>query len=273
MKIFFLALVAIIPVYAIAIESERENLKKGWYWYEVTQEESEEDAVEKQLKERAPIPPPPSEEVMMDMHPEEIRELLNAQHEQAIWRPTEDNVKNYLMVQDVMRKKAVALSAAQSYVVMTTPELNSNKEYPLNKVGMNDYLADRRSEVGEQLSKYREKYGLIFFVEKTCTFCVTQNSILQNFADRYGWNVAVIDIKENPRMALRFNVEYTPQIIVVKRNSKKWMPVALGVEPITRLEDNTYRAIRMFEKNSRPDQFFSMDFDERNQTPISQRKH
>lgn len=261
----------IIPLSVFAIEQNAKivDQKRGWYWYEVIPEDTEKE--EKQ-KERMPIPPPPAEEVMMDMHPEDIRKLLNAHHEQAIWRPTEENVKNYLKVQDVMRKKAVAMAAAQSYVVMTTPELNTNKEYPMNKVGMNDYLSDRRGEIGEQLSKYRNKYGMIFFVEKSCKFCVTQNTILQGFADRYGWDIAIIDITKNPRAALRFNVEYTPQIIIAKRNSKKWLPVALGVEPITRLEENTFRAIRVLEESIRPDQFYSMEFEERNRTPYSQRK-
>jgi len=266
MKISTLILLSLVSCFAYGIESQTNDVKKGWHWYEIIPEKVEPEESEKDNL-RKPLPQLPERAKMMDMHPEEIREMLTKYHEQAIWRPTAENVKNYLRVQDVMQKKAVAMSAAQAFVMMTSPELNTAKEYPLNKVGMDDYRSARKNEIGSQLSKYRDKYGMIFFVEKSCTFCGTQHTILQSFADRHGWNVAIIDIKENPSVALRFSVEYTPQIIIAKRNTKKWMSVAVGVEPIVQLEENTYRAVRSMENNSTPDQFYTMDFEEHNRTP------
>jgi len=241
--------------------------KKGWYWYEVIETQNDEEQQEnnnsrKPLAKLAPI------DALMTMHPADIRELLKAHHEQAIWQPTPEHVRNYLIVQDVMQKKAYAMAAAQSYVMMTTPELNSNKTYPLNKVGMDNYLQTRGNEIRNTLRKYQKAFGLVFFVKQSCQFCVTQHTVLQAFVDRHGWAVSIVDISKNSTVAQRFSVEYTPQIIIVERGGDRWLPVAVGVEVITGLEENVYRAIRLMKNQIKPDQFFQMEFEEQNQQPL-----
>ena len=229
------------------------NEKKGWYWYEEPVVENRES------EERVELPSPPTVTEMMKLHPDDISELINDYHKQFVWRPTEQNAVYYLAVQDAARRKSVAASAVQQLAIKENPTFDAAKDYPLNKVGNTTYLDGRRKEISNRLVRDRENYGLIFFTQKTCQYCPTQDNVLRLFQDKYGWEVKSIDMNERSDLALRFNITYSPTVLLIQRDTSFWKPIASGLATLPQLEDGAYRTIRLLTKEINPQQYFMLE--------------
>lgn len=257
------ALLIGLGVVAARADDEPRNEKHGWYWYETPAEK--EKAVEPTKPERQELPPPARNAELMKMHPEEIERLIKDYHKQAVWRPTPANVEHFLRLQDVARVKSLAMMSVQAYVVQNTPELNVTKDHPMTTAGNNNYLTTRSSTMDTYIATHRDEYGLVFFVQKHCQYCSIQSSILGAFLDKFGLESKVVDINQEPIFAQRFDITFTPQILLVKRNSPDYQRIATGVEPLPQLTESAYRAMRYMSGEIQPEQYFTMEY-EKNST-------
>ena len=253
-----LATLSVVGVGSAQTADGPRDEKHGWYWYETPP--ATEEAQEPAKPERQALPPPPPAAEMMQLHPEEIERLITQYHKQAVWRPSPANVEHFLNVQDVARRKSVAMMAVQSYVVKNTPSLNVTKDYPTSTVGSNNYLNTRSTAMESYLVDHREDFGLIFFVQKTCQYCAIQSGILGAFLDKYRWDATTVDIDQEPVLAQRFDITFTPQILLVKRNSLDYQRIATGVETLPNLKESAYRAMRYMQGEIQPEQYFMMDY-------------
>lgn len=256
----FLALIAallaalhILVSYAIGSNPE----KKGYWWY--IEDKPAQDTENK--KERKPLPPPPLRDVLMAMHPDDLRDLREAYHKQAVWKPTPENVRDYYYVQDVIRRKALAMSAVTQVVMLQNPELNVARESPATNPGRVALTQVRQTSSSRLLQKFQNDYALLFFTQKGCPFCAAQRDALRLFSDQYGWEIKEIDKDDHPDLAARFGVtSFVPITILIERASDKRMPVAVGVESVAGIGENTYRAIRLLRGEITPEQFFTMEY-------------
>ncbi|MHB8811445.1 MAG: conjugal transfer protein TraF, partial [Desulfobulbaceae bacterium] len=55
-------------------------------------------------------------EELWDMHPDDFQKLLMDLQKEAVRRPTEQNVFDYLVMQDMARRKAAAYANVAAYV-------------------------------------------------------------------------------------------------------------------------------------------------------------
>ena len=232
--------------------------KCGWFWYE----EPEPEADDESQKEREPLPPLPPRTELMAMHPEDLKTLRDDYLNQAVWKPTPENVKDYYVVHDTIRRKSLAFTNVTSLVMLQNPELNVGREYPITNPGREAFTKVRREGYKSTLTQYRNKYGLIVFTKQGCEYCVIQKGVLNHFVKQHAWDIKEIDIHRNPQIAATFNVDFTPITILVERNTKNWMPVAVGSESLRTVEENAYRAIRLLRGDTSPEQFFVMEHEQ-----------
>lgn len=133
--------------------------------------------------------------------------------------------------------------------------LNMNTEYPTNTPGQNARVMAREQEVTGRVGGAREHAALILLTQPGCGYCEAQRATLNNFKQRHGWAVREIDITQQPAAVTKFGTDYTPTTIMIVRDSNEWVPVAVGVESVAKIEESIYRSLRLLEGETTPQQF------------------
>ena len=111
-----------------------QDTKHGWFWYENPPPEP----VEPEIKPEPAIKPriiPSLDNYTIDdlwnLHPDDFQELLNNLQKKAVQTPDEQNIMEYLTMQDIARRKALAYTNATMYVTQKYGDLfNVNQVYP-----------------------------------------------------------------------------------------------------------------------------------------------
>ncbi|MHB1349761.1 MAG: conjugal transfer protein TraF [Desulfobulbaceae bacterium] len=245
--------------------------KHGWFWYEDPPPELEEQpehpeiAPDEKKTVSTPRKVPSLDTYTIDelwtMHPDEFQGLLNDLQKKAVQAPTEQNILEYLTMQDVARRKALAYTNAVQYVTQKhTGLFNINQVYPVAGPGVSARVQLQQDEISGTINGARDDHALIMFTSHGCPYCVKQGQILTYFAERYGWQSKTVDISRQPQAAARFNITVTPTLLLIKRGQDTSMPVATGVITLSELERKLYQAIRYLRGQTSMDSFMTYDF-------------
>jgi len=247
------------------------DTKQGWFWYEdprlALEEESEQpepDQAERKAAQttgKVPSLDNYSVEELWNMHPDDFQNLLNGLQKKAVQAPTEQNILEYLTMQDVARRKALAYTNGVQYVTQKhTGLFNINQVYPMAGPGVSARVQLQQDEISGTINRARDDHALIMFTSPGCPYCVRQEQILAYFAERYGWQIKSVDISRKPEAASRFNITVTPTMLLIKRGQESYMPVATGVITLSELERKLYQAIRYLRGETSMDSFMTYDF-------------
>ena len=244
-----------------------QDTKHGWFWYEdpvpeETQREQPEDA------SKTPLTAPRnvslaqySTEALWNMHPDDFQNLLNGLQKKAVQYPTEQHILEYLSIQDIARRKALAYANAAQYVTQKRADLfNINQVYPTSSPGVAARVQLQQGEIAGTISAARSDHALLFFVAPGCGFCDKQSQILAYFVDKYGWQIKPVDISREPNAALRFNITTTPTLLLIKQDREQSMPISTGVVTLPEVERKLYQAIRYMRGDTAMDSFMTYDF-------------
>ena len=241
--------------------------RQGWFWYHDPLPQEEQPA------EPTPAKPEKSRTVSLEaltiddlwtMHPDDFQALLNDAQKQAVQFPSEQKVLEYLTLQDVARRKALAYTHTVSYVTQKHPKLfGMNQVYPTAGPGVNARVQMQRGEIETTLREARQDHALLFFTDRRCGYCDKQQQILGYFLEKFGWQVKAIDVAREPTLAARFNIASTPTLILIKRDDPQWMPVATGVIALSELERKLFRTIRSLKGSTTGEDFLLYDFEEK----------
>jgi len=232
--------------------------KQGWYWY---QKDPEKIKPKEQPKRKLPKLEDYTNKQLWDMYPDDFQELLNTFMKKAVQTPDEKTVMDYLIIQDIARRKSLAFASVMSYVDQKNQELGTQSVYPITAPGQSAVVSMRVREQEETILSGREQFALIMFTRQGCEFCESQKSILEFFINKYGWPVRTMDIDEYSDMAAKFDVSMAPSMIMVDKNSGKSMPISIGVISMSDLALKLYRSIRYMRGEITPQQWFMHDFE------------
>ncbi len=244
------------PVYSS--EESDPNSKRGWYWYEMFQEQQDQP---KEEKPQHPVVPEHSYDQLWNMHPDDFQAHLNQVTKQAVQFPTETNVAHYLKVQDVARRKSAAFAAVVDFVGQKNPQFSTEDVYPITSPGRMALTAMQVREFDDVIMKAKDDFGLILFSSEECGFCEAQQSILAFFENQYHWPIRSVDVKTNPNFATRFGIEQTPSIILVNKDSQAYLPISSGVISMSDLKKRLYRSIRYMQGKISPEQWAVYEFE------------
>lgn len=241
--------------------------KHGWFWYEDPAPVVEEDKVPG-AEPTIPTTMPRevslahySTETLWNMHPDDFQQLLNGLQKKAVQYPNEQNILEYLSIQDIARRKALAYANATQYVTQKRADLfNINQVYPTSSPGTLARVQMQQEEIGGTIREARDDHALLFFVAAGCGFCEKQAQILAYFVDKYGWQVKPVDMEREPNLALRFNITTTPTLLLIRQDREASMPIATGVATLPEIERNLYQAIRSMRGDTSMESFTTYDF-------------
>jgi conjugal transfer pilus assembly protein TraF len=145
-------------------------------------------------------------------------------------------------------------------VMLENPDLNMNSVYPTTNAGQAARHEERQNSLELRLAQEREQAALVLLTRASCSFCEAQRAVLKHFQSRHGWEVKEVDLDAMPQAVARFGTDVTPTTLVIFRNSSDWMPVAVGVESVPRVEESVYRAVRLIRGETTPQQFTLQEF-------------
>ena len=242
-----------------------DDTRHGWFWYEdpppVQDESDGKPAPANKTPRKLQSLDNYSIDQLWNMYPDDFQELLNVLQKKAVQTPTEQNIMEYLTMQDIARRKALAYTNATMYVTQKYSELfNVNHVYPTAGPGITARVRMQQNEIFQTISRAGNDHALLFFVSPGCGFCAKQAGILAYFRDKYGWQIKTVDISRNINAAARFNITITPTLLLIKKGQEKYMTVTSGVIALSELERKLYRAIRYLQGNTQGDTFLMYDF-------------
>jgi conjugal transfer pilus assembly protein TraF len=250
-----------------------ETAKEGWFWYHDSSPEIPKDAnspekstITREAGPKAFETKNPSMDRytindIWNLHPDEFQGLLNGVQKKAVQNPTEKNILEYLTMQDVARRKALAYANATKFVTQKYSEkFNINAAYPTTTPGISAKVQEQQKEISSTIMAAREDHALLFFVAQGCGFCEKQTAILTYFVEKYGWQIKPIDIGQNTTLAARFNITTTPTLMLIKNGNEQSMPVSVGVVAQSELERKLYQAIRYLNGETNIETFQTYDY-------------
>jgi Thiol-disulfide isomerase and thioredoxins len=195
--------------------------KEGYFFYK---DPTEEEKVEEK-KEKKPKKLPFSEgsfngtipwNRVKDMHPTELRVLLDDVKNYAIQKPTEERLLAYMTLQTMAMEKATAFQETWGEVLQQNPILNENAKRPASGFVTNMLVVEERDELAKAVEHMKEEMGIVFFYTDNCPYCDKQKEILQNFGERREWvNIVGVNITQEPEIGKEFKVQLVPDMWVV----------------------------------------------------------
>jgi conjugal transfer pilus assembly protein TraF len=247
-----------------AISTPDSTDKKGYWWYEVKPEPQKEEEPS-QKEEAAPARKLPemkdySLQQLWEMHPDDFAPLLTEFQKKAVQSPTEGNVKEYFVIQDIAMRKARTYSNVASSIVQKYPALSRSKEYPASIPGQAAFQRQKVQEIQSKIDSAKEEFALLYFYSPYCEYCKEQAPILEFFTQKHAIGIKGINIVEAPAMASQFRVYGVPAILLIRKGSEETYPVSSGVVSLDVLEDRIYRGIRLMNKEIEPAAYSMYDF-------------
>ncbi|CAC9964679.1 hypothetical protein [uncultured Gammaproteobacteria bacterium] len=252
-------LLLLISANTIAVNYDSETGKRG-YWNDEVQPIK---PVETIVLPKAPKAPSslPSTEVLMKLHPDQIKVLLVQWRKHAVHTLAPKDVSEALRIQDVARKKSAAYAAVVGLVNQMNPNLSLADELPITNAGKQSQFNQRARAMDDYIGKSARSYGLLYFTSKTCEYCRVQDAVLSQFLNQFNYEIKTVELSKNPMLALKFNVKQTPSVILVNQRTKKWIPVAFGATSLPAFKESVYRGVRYIQKEITPAQFFTNERD------------
>jgi len=240
--------------------------KHGWFWYEdpvpVVEERAKSEIESKLSAEPRDVSLAQySTDALWNMYPDDFQQLLNGLQKKAVQYPTEQNILEYLSIQDIARRKALAYANATQYVTQKRADLfNISQVYPTSSPGTLARVQMQQEEITGTIREAGGDHALLFFAAPGCGFCEKQAQILAYFVDKYGWQVKPVDIEREPNLALRFNITTTPTLLLIRQDREASMRIAVGVATLPEIERNLYQAIRSMRGETSMESFSTYDF-------------
>ena len=237
------------------------DAKRGWWWYEkIPLEKKEPEKKTEDGKKRSPHLSDYAMAELWNMHPDDFQAVLMAFQKKAVRVPSENNVREYYVVQDIARRKSLAFANATAAVMQKYPDLSVAADYPITAPGRNAAVLQRTEEVESRIRGAREEFALIYFSSAGCPYCAEEGSILSRFVEKYGWEIREIDIVREAAVSSVFGIETTPTLLLIYRGSSDHITVSAGVVSLAEIEEKLYRGIRLLKNEITPEEYSLYEF-------------
>jgi len=198
------------------------------------------------------------------MNTDAFQKLSDDIRKKAVREPSEKNVLEYALLQDIARRKAAAFAGTYMLVSQKYPYLGNRDVSPITTPGLKARNALQRESIEQALVESRDNFGMFVFMSDGCGFCDAQSAILEYFQKEYGWAVKYADINsgtQSANLAAKHGITQVPSILLVHRETGEAMPVSQGVVSMADLSHRLYRTIKYMNGERTPEQYFLYDYE------------
>ncbi len=215
---------------------------KGWHWYNDPKESDDENNNEEDPN------------AQMNAVRATVQRALN----NAVLHPTQENVRNYIVIQNELANHANQFNHSWQAVLLQNPELNYSLLHPTNNLAKQvEY--DQHHVAEEKIVRSLAKdYQLYFFYRSTCPYCQRFAPIVKDFGTTYGFNILPIstdgiplpefpDSYTDQGEAQIYNVTVEPTLFLVNPSTHKAIRIATGLTSQSEIKKNIMALITHFE--------------------------
>lgn len=205
---------------------------EGWFWYHDPKTVVSPDT-EKEPEAAATDADDPAEIIAAE------RRAMDEALDRAIVRPTPENVRAYLELNQKLMAQAGDFANAWRGAIWSTPSLDYSLVSP---VGSTAYVkADQDAATQEQrLHDAAQQWGLVFFFRGSCPYCHKFAPVLKAFVERYGFHLVDVSLdggslpefpnpQPNSQAAQALGVEAVPAVYLVQPRARKVVPAVFGL--------------------------------------------
>lgn len=195
---------------------------QGWHWYNEAKEH-------KKIVPQDPVK-------QMDA----LKATIQRAMDNAILNPTDDNVKNYIALQNQLSNQSSIFANVWQKVLLENPELNYSLVHPTNNLAKQVDTDLHHQEEDKAIARLAKESGLFFFYKSTCPYCQKFAPIVKDFAQTYGLTVIPItldgislpdfpDSKIDNGQAAKFHVTLEPSLFAVNPYTHIAYPISYGL--------------------------------------------
>jgi conjugal transfer pilus assembly protein TraF len=189
----------------------------GWHWYKdpaKTNETEEAEAAQDPITQMSAV-----------------RLTVQRALDRAVLQPSQDNVKQYIQLQNHVSQQANQFNHYWQAVLLQHPELDFALQHPTNNLAKQVEYDTHHREEEKMLRQFAKQYPLYFFYKSTCPYCQRFAPILKDFAQHEGFFILPITmdgiaLKEFPDSYVDQGESRTYQVTVE--------PTVFAVNPVTR---------------------------------------
>lgn len=209
---------------------------QGWYWYKDPTQQNKKVSSAQVLENQTP-----------SVRMKQLHTMVNNALDNAFFNPTPSNVKQYMVLQNLISNRAALFTERWKQVLIKDPTLDYSLKHPTSTQGRAVYLAHYQRTEDAAIVAFAKHDGLFFFYRGDCPYCHRFAPILKTFANRYRIRVIPVSMgagflpqfphsRVDKGQAALLHVQVTPSLFAVNPNTKKIIPVAYGLM--------TYEALR-----------------------------
>lgn len=214
--IIFTILVSYSPAYAFfAMNKGYYNSAKGegWFWYVVK-------PINKKTKKKSAKPASVNWEKINNFSATALKKQLHTYLLKAISSPNERNVYNWLMIKDIVARKASKFTIMNKVVMAKYPYL----EYYTGDIGgSSSYKSIINFDVQHNnkillFKKIRKNIGFVLFYSPDVPQSLQEEIQLKIVSRKYGFYAKNVNTLNHPNQAKRFGVSELPGIVMFYRH-------------------------------------------------------
>lgn len=212
---------------------------RGWHFYEdpPSQEPAPTARSAPAIPARPTAPPRPPELVEFERLQKTLEDLRNI----AIMRPTETNVRRYMVLEMQVVNRASYFADVAQRVAWATPELDPTLQgRPVNAQALEVFDQQQRSDRSTSVESLGRDHVLFFFYRSDCPYCHAFAPTLQAFEARHGIQVVAVSVDGGPMpgfpkarpdngIATALKVTQVPAVFLAQPFTGKITPIGFGV--------------------------------------------
>jgi conjugal transfer pilus assembly protein TraF len=215
--------------------------ERGWFWYDDPLPERSEVPKPKPKAVAAiaapSAPKKPNELVEFEALQKRVEDLRNI----AIINPSEQNIRNYLTIQNFVVEKASTFADVAQRVVWATPELDPTVTgRPVNAKALEVFDHEQALARTNTVAQLAGTHALFFFFRSDCPYCHQFAPLLKDFEAKFGLQIVPISIdggglpefrrpKVDNGIARALDVRQVPALFLAEPKGGKITPIGYGV--------------------------------------------
>lgn len=183
----------------------------------------------------------------------EFRAKLVKVREKAVWNPSKDNVRDYMIMQAEAGAMARRFSRTFGELSWQEPNLSYVVNHPVDSVGASQWKSTRRMAVAEHMKSLNQRFGVYYFYSSDCPACHAFGPVLKQFSDLHGIEVMAISMDGGPNaefpdwetnngISVRLGMDgvLTPAVVLFDTKTRTGVPISYGMVSVQQLEDRIF---------------------------------
>lgn len=216
---------------------------KGWIWFEdkekLTYKKQKERVEKNQYSQITP------EEAASEI--EVLKKQLDDKRNIMIARPSAETVRDYVALEDIIWKRALALDSAYRDAKFRYPDLFDKLENPQNVHAVKFKRKLEQEALEGKIKAFAQKFDLVLFSRGDCGYCKEFAPILKRFSEIYGFKTEEASIdgemtgffkgQKMTELAAKLAIEATPTVVAVSKDGSMAFELIRGYVTISELEE------------------------------------